>query len=88
MARKRKNRKKSKSSQQNFKIIAARYKKEFMGRLKFYFDLWLGENTFSLLPPKEVNFLYKMHFTPPRFEPAEGSIIRWIMLLSATLKPI
>lgn len=81
MGSKKKNRKKSKSSQQNFKVIAARYKKEFLGRIKFYFNLWLGENTFSLLPPIEVNLLYKLHFTPPRFEVAEGSRINKKLLM-------
>ncbi|MBI9037934.1 MAG: hypothetical protein JEY97_07365 [Bacteroidales bacterium] len=75
MGGKKKNRKKSKSSQQNLKVMAARYRKEFLGQIKYFFNLWLGENTFSMLPSNEVKTLYNMHFTPPRFIPAEGSVI-------------
>ncbi|MBI9037935.1 MAG: hypothetical protein JEY97_07370 [Bacteroidales bacterium] len=49
--------------------------------MKFYFNLWLGENAFSLLPQREVSLLYKLHFTPPRLLVAEGSRVSKKMLM-------
>jgi hypothetical protein len=72
---------KHKASQHDLKIIAARHKNEFMGRIKYYFDLWGGENTCKLLPEREFDLIYAIRFTTPRLEPDPGLQINSKLLI-------
>lgn len=63
---------KHKLTQHDLKIIAARHKNEFMGRIKHYVDLWLGEKSFSLVPEKDHEFIYLRRYTIPRIEVEKG----------------
>jgi len=37
--------------------------------------MWLGENTFALLPKKDIELMYEMRFTPVRISPAPNTKI-------------
>ncbi|MCB0824018.1 MAG: hypothetical protein KDC09_15075 [Bacteroidales bacterium] len=54
---------------QNLKVIAAQYRKDFLAKTRWYFEEWSENNLFLKLPPEEVDTLYKIHFTAPRIEP-------------------
>jgi hypothetical protein len=58
------------------KIIAARHKNEFMARLKYYIDLWLGKGSFDMLPEVDKRVIYKMRYTSMRLAPAPGIALK------------
>jgi hypothetical protein len=72
---------KHKTTQHDLKIIAARHRNEFMGRIKYYMDLWGGENTFKLLPDHALEVIYAHRFTTPRLEPEPGLNIKSKLLI-------
>ena len=68
-----KSKKRKKARKPDTKILAARYKKEYLGHLKHFFGLLADDEAFGLLPHKELETLYKVHFAPPRIQPAHGT---------------
>ena len=63
---------KNKPTLHDQKVIAARLRNEYMGRIKYYIDLWLGEKSFSLIPQKDHDFIFLRRYTTPRIEVAPG----------------
>lgn len=57
---------KHKKTQHDLKIIAARHKNEYLGWIKYYMDLWLGEGTFQLIPERNLQIMHMCRFTTPR----------------------